>query len=334
MELFISFVLGAIILGVGQWVVRLISDWVQRRRRRLGRRLKIVVLVDNKRRSRRRQCFWPSVLGAASYDLRHRVKYRLISVADELRRGNNPATVLFSPDQTDIVIVNWDAVNGDPVYGSDRAHQFLDHYKPDMLDWLSQGGVMVVESQGASWSPSQAAYACFTSMFKDSFARLFSEMWTLGDSASVHPTQPNNPLVASLRPEDLRLKSGGLWARKPWFPHRLLRSDVQSLRFARRHQQLLYRGWFDSWSSDWNPVLAPVVRDPDTQDVSGKPTATDVDSLPAIAIYRAVRRPTEPGRPIPDTGYIVLTTMFLASSELYALISNFLTFTADARTDS
>jgi hypothetical protein len=324
MGLLISFVLGAIVLGAGQWLVVFVADWVQRRKRRLGRRLNIVVLVDRSRRSRRRQCFWRFVLRSSAHDFRHRFKFRLLSIADQLAKGRNPATLLFSPERTDIIIVNWDAINGDPVYGSDLAYRFMEHYSPDMCEWLTQGGVVIVESQGASWSSSDSAYSCFTRMFEGSRVRLRSEMWTLGDSAIVHEAQTENALVSGLEPDALKLAPGGLWARRSWFPRHLLRSDVQSLRFARRHQQLLYRGWFDEWSDDWKSILAP-----DVVDVAGPVQAGS--GRRAIALYRKVHRPKESGRPIPDTGYVVLTTMFLASAELYGLISNLLGLATQAR---
>ena len=327
MELLVSFVLGAMVLGAGQWLVVFASDWVQRRKRKLGRRLNIVVLVDRRRRSRRRQCFWRFALRSSSYDIRHRFRFQLLSIADQLAKGRNPATLLFSSERTDIIIVNWDAINGDPVYGSDLAYRFMDHYSPDMLEWLSQGGVIVVESQGASWSSSGNAYSCFTRMFDSSRVRLRSEMWTLGDAAVVHEAQVENPLVSRLRPDDLKLAPSGLWARRSWFPRHLLRSDVQSLRFARRHQQLLYRGWFDEWSDDWKPILAP---DDHEADAGGAGQAR-AGSERAIALYRKVHRSREPGLPIPDTGYVVLTTMFIASAELYGLISNLLGLATQAR---
>lgn len=321
--------LGAIVLGAGQWMVKLINDWVSRTKRRLGRRLRVVVVVDHKRSSRRRRCFWKYVLKSSNHDLRHRVKCKFLSIADELSRGQNPATTLFSLESTDIIVINWDAVNGDPVYGSDRAYHFMRHYGPDMLEWLSQGGLLFVESQGASWSSSSDSYACFTSMFQGSEVSLCSEMWTVGNAVSVDPSAPSNPLTTDLG--DLELTPGGLWARKPWFPSRLLRSDIQSLRFARRHQQLLYRGWFDEWTSDWSPILVPKIRE-------GPPGEPEKVNSPeqrsrAVALYRPVHRSKEPGRPTPDTGHVVLTTMFVASAELTGLISNFLALADDSRAE-
>lgn len=336
-ELFLSFVFGAVILGVGQWLVKAAADWMARRRRKIGRRLRICIVIDHRRPSRRRRCFWVNLLRSSTHDFRHRVEVKLVSIADELKRGRNPATVLFSPDRTDVIIVNWDAINGDPVYGSDRAFQFIEHYRPDMLEWLRQGGVVVVESQGASWSSIESVYSCFTSMFNGSRIQLCSERWTLGDAADIAPESAPGTLAADISPDDLKLHAGGLWARRPWFPRHLLRSDVQSLRFARRHQHLLYRGWFENWSEDWKAVLVPRPRRQDTgpqERQSADPTAKDrATERRAIALYRRVDRHNELGLPALDSGYVILTTMFIASSELNRLVSNLLTFATEARSD-
>jgi hypothetical protein len=241
--LLLSFLLGAALEALSRWIITTASHWRERRLKKLGRRLRVVVLVDGRRPSRRRTCFWKDVLARSDHDLRNRAKVKLLSISDELRKRRNPATNLFSPEKTDVIIINWDAMNGDPVYGSDRCYEFLEHYRPDMLEWLFQGGLLLVESQGASWSAAQGPYDCFVSMFPGSKVHLGSGMWTLGGRAILHPDSQASPLVEGLAESDLELKPGGLWARKVWFPRRLLRTDIQSLRFARRHQHHLHRGY-------------------------------------------------------------------------------------------
>jgi hypothetical protein len=323
MNLLISFVLGAVLLAVAQWIVLTVSKWSDRHKRRLGRKVRVVVLVDRMRASRRRRCFWRYVFRSPNQDLRQRVRLQLVSIADELERKRNPAIKLFSSEETDLIVVNWDAINGDPAYGSDRSYNFLYHYRPDMLAWLSQGGLLLVESQGASWSLTQDPYSCITSMFGGSSVHVSSDIWTLGDRASPYPNNSKDPLVSGLQDADLQLTPGGLWARKSWFPRKILRGDIQSIRFARRHQQHLYRGCFDAWSSDWRPVIMPRVMGQALDDTLDSSTATERPSQ-AIAVYRAVHEAKEDGKSASDNGFVVLTTMFIASSELFCLIENVL----------
>jgi hypothetical protein len=242
----------------------------------------------------------------------------LVSVAEELKAHRHPGRKLFSAD-TDVVVVNWDAVNGDPVYGSDRTQQFLAHYQPDMRNWLGRGGVLVVESQGASWTAAQEPYDIFTEMFPKSHVRLCSGMqFARGDRGAVHPDHVDAPLAADLTPDDLQLHRGGLWERRPWFPRRMVRGDLRSLKFIEKSQNHLYRGWFVEWSSDWTPVIRPL--DPESE------TAHDDGGDRALLLYRRVKPSGRPSDIDPDIGLVVLTTMFLASSEVRQLLSNLLTF--------
>ena len=264
-------------------------------------------------------------MSRSDYDLRNRAKVKLVSICDELHKQRNPATDLFSPEKTDAIVINWDAMNGDPVYGSDRCYDFLDHYRPDMLEWLCQGGLLLVESQGASWSGAQGPYDCFASLFPGSEVHLRSGMWTLGARASIHPNSEASPLATGLGESDLELSPGGLWARRAWFPRRLLRTDIQSLRFVRRHQHHLHRGWFDAWSADWKPILAPRIVQPSAGATSEISAVTEKpQDQRAIALCRAVSKSQQSGEPSPDSGFIVVTTMFIASSELLRFVSNFL----------
>lgn len=194
-----------------------------------------------------------------------------------------------------------------------------------MFEWLSRGGVLLVESQGASWATAQMPYDCFTNLFPNSHVHVCLEMWTLGNRASTHPDHTGRPPVADLSETDFELNPGGLWARKPWFPKRVLNTDVESLRFARRHQQHLYRGWFDEWTDDWIPIIVPRGDLSQSSDPAEQVAANAAGNCKrAIALIRPVHKSDGPAHLHPETGFIVLTTMFIASSELLHLISNVL----------
>jgi hypothetical protein len=322
MTTLVSFLLGAVILGLGQWLYVATRALMARRRRRLGRRLNVTVLVDRRNKTRRRACFWPDLLKSPKFDLRLRAKVQLFSIADELDRHRNPATRLFSTRRTDVIVVNWDNINGDPVYGSERSLEFLRHYRPDMLHWLYNGGLLLVESQGVSWGTVQDPYDCFTAMFDDSYVGTCSTRWTVGRSVTVHPKHGSNLLARDLGPDDLQLSRGGLWARRSWFPRKFNSDEIESLRYARRHQEHMFRGWFDNWSADWRPLFQPCVA-PQPAVSEDQPTPSP-DTDRAVALYRPVKRPTSKSESSPDTGAIILTTMFVASSELHHFVSNFL----------
>jgi hypothetical protein len=327
--LVVTFVLGAIVLALGQSLYRMGARWYERHKRKIDRQMQVTVIVDRNSKRRRRTCFWPEVLDSEKYDIRYRVNHIEYSIADTLDKKRNPAVQLFSPERSNIIVINWDAINGDPVYGSDRAYQFLERYRSDLREWLRQGGVLIVESQGVSWGASDDAYNMLCSMFSESRITLFSEMWAVGDAAAVHPRRLSNPLLIDLKDDDAQIAQGGLWARKQWFPKDFISSDAQSARFVRRHQQLLYRGWFTSWTADWNPILTP--KPPAATATADGRQAHDTR---AVALYRRVKPHHDPSEPAAEAGYVVLTTMFLASSELYTFISNCISLAEKARLES
>jgi len=57
-----------------------------------------------------------------------------------------------------VLIVNWDAANGDPEFGSHLALQWLEHRRPEILLWVRDGGILIIEGQAVLSVPSQRAY--------------------------------------------------------------------------------------------------------------------------------------------------------------------------------
>lgn len=119
---------------------------------------KVVIIYDRNDPKQRRTCFWEKIIDR--FD-QQEVSFRFLSISESFFK-QNPAAELFSRNRTDIIIINWDAINTDPVYGSDQAYIFFLHYVPDMDRWVKQGGVIIVESQSASSRLVQNAYDIFT----------------------------------------------------------------------------------------------------------------------------------------------------------------------------
>src|SRR5207244_10474836 len=141
---------GLLLIGaVFRYVRPPIRNWWWNRRTRSSRPLHVIVLVDRNRRSLRRRSFWNGIM--KTEPIRGTVRCRSLSVYDELRRNSNPGRILLDRGKTDAVVLNWDVINGDPVYGADRTQYFLDHYCIDLKAWLEQGGLLLMESQGAAW---------------------------------------------------------------------------------------------------------------------------------------------------------------------------------------
>jgi hypothetical protein len=58
----------------------------------------------------------------------------------------------------DVLIINWDAGNGDPEFGAHLVHRWLEHRRPEILLWIQTGKILIVESQTTFGVPSQSAY--------------------------------------------------------------------------------------------------------------------------------------------------------------------------------
>lgn len=118
--------------------------------------MNIKIIYDSENENKSRPCFWKLVKVDGNYNP------QFISIQDALASGNPLQLLdLFDKDNTDIIILNWDSINNDPIYGSDRAYQFFDHYKPDLKMWVENGGILILEAQTAAWKLVQNSYNIF-----------------------------------------------------------------------------------------------------------------------------------------------------------------------------
>lgn len=283
--------------AIARWGWPAVDDYLERIKRRIERLRKVVVIYDRHRHSKRRHCFWKDIRGTKEQEIRFRIHFRFVSIADELLKRRNPSCELFDRRQTDIIIVNWDTINGDPVYGSDRAQQFFEHHRPDMKAWMEDGGIIVVESQGASWGAIQRPYECFVKCFEGSQVTITEELLNIGEELLINDKYSNHPILRGFNKEDLVLRPGALCERKEWFPKGIARPTTAGYKEIFRHPRKGYRGWFEVYSSDWEPLILAK------------------ESKKPVFLCRAVIGERE-------VGACILTTMFIASSELTKLIRN------------
>ena len=60
---------------------------------------------------------------------------------------------------TDILIINWDAVNGDPDFGGDVALRWFEHQQIAVRKWLNAGGLLILDGQAVGGVPHDRFYA-------------------------------------------------------------------------------------------------------------------------------------------------------------------------------
>ncbi|WP_250476043.1 hypothetical protein [Caballeronia sp. GAFFF1] len=121
------------------------------------RTLRVGVLVDWKRSSR--TSAWQPVLERMAdrnlplYVTEYRVADLIVANPD----GSKP-TGLGAIASEDVLIVNWDAANGDPEFGAHLLMAWLRHRRPEILLWLRRGNVLIIESQATFGVPTRDAY--------------------------------------------------------------------------------------------------------------------------------------------------------------------------------
>lgn len=131
--------------------------------------------------------FWPAFVEELSARARLDIRLDVYPLADRsgprtsrprllatLRRGlrdrrarrrwprtctERPELLVRNLHDTQVLVLNWDVVNGDPDFGADWARDWVDTRRPEILEWVRhRGGILVCEGQAAYSVPVQAAY--------------------------------------------------------------------------------------------------------------------------------------------------------------------------------
>lgn len=207
-------------------------------------RLRVLVLGDRKDRARAN--YWPQMLERLRSDIQ--LEWRCRSVSDDLRGDLKwqSRTTLELLQDAEVLIVNWDSINGDPDFGAHITCDWCAHRRNNILGWVFDGGVLLIEGQANLGIPAQSAY--------DSILG-FSELSTCGAEDPLNPIkqelrvgksvklsrQAKNSRLFELLPRVLSVQGGA--NHDDMFPRGTAGRLVA--RFLRRGQwPLLYRGWF------------------------------------------------------------------------------------------
>jgi len=232
-------------------------------------------------------------------------EYTEVRLADAVAPLNQQAvpgggySFLQALDDLDVLVLNWDVVNGDPDFGADFTLAWFDHHRGEVLMWVRNGGLLIIEGQTVLSVPSQHAYD-----------RLLGhrEVVVCGAEDELDPPAQARRFgaecvvtAAAQRPARFgsslnRLQPLGERSHEEMFP---AAERVASF-LARENWKTLYRGWFRlsplrrRSRLNWCPVIVTTRR-------SGRRYPT------AIAARHG-------------EGAIVATTMFLASTRQHKLI--------------
>lgn len=255
---------------------------------------------------KRRTCFWKTISEKGGEELKgHNIDF--ISISDEINKyfQNDVAhldpflpEILFGAS-TDILIINWDSINGDPVYGSDKAYAFLNHYKIRMNLWIKEGGIVLLESQSGQHQLVEKAYKIFDTNI---------EVTTkINDGAG--PITPNkklqkieDPILCNI-PDNFQLKYKGTFE-DPWFPVQCTLPGIQACDPAVKRRKL-WQGWFEKIPNGWDPIF--------------------FNELSKPIMIRKYDSNTQ------NVGACVLSTMYIGSSDFPLLIKNIISLKNQAK---
>lgn len=114
--------------------------------------LRVVVVVDPEGRARGQ--FWKQEIDLynssdLARDGRSAELLGLVRLADDVllpHVGYDRFLINLLP-QADLLILNWDVLNGDPSFGGDVALCWLEHYQYVIRSWVYDGGILIIEGQ-------------------------------------------------------------------------------------------------------------------------------------------------------------------------------------------
>lgn len=120
--------------------------------------IKVGIIVDWERSSRK--CMWDAVLKDIAEDHYLDLKLTHYPMADLIVRkiSADGKEQIPAIQENQVLIVNWDAINGDPDFGAHLALRWFEHRQPELLLWVKKGNILIVESQAVLGVPCATSY--------------------------------------------------------------------------------------------------------------------------------------------------------------------------------
>lgn len=260
------------------------------------RPLRVGVVADWEHCSR--GVFWEELLQGIAEPATEVTMYRLPDRVAGAAVGEGDAGLFV--ESCDVLIVNWDAANGDPDFGASFTQRWFDARRPEVLRWVSSdGGFLVIEGQSVAHGPAQAAYDALLGRYEVRVSEPADDVdfssepsERMGGECELTPGARNSEAFRGLR----TLASRDETPHDVMFPCRVLSRDLAI------EWRYLYRGWFARQplrrtKFRWVPVVRTVGRRP---------------NHPTMLVARVGK------------GAIFSTTMFLANTRQTELVQKIL----------
>jgi hypothetical protein len=277
---------------------------------------KVVVVADWKRCTR--AVHWQDELTTLNPDVID--EFLVFPLADSLAPITPEATQSVAPitpvsllqalATRQVLVLNFDSINGDPGFGSDIALDWFRHRYPELLHWVAQGGILIVEGQTMLSVPTQASY---DALFGHRELRVSGpseklvpgvEWRKIGGDCKITSKARKYKLFEDIKPGSHTITCPRDLTLDYFFPGnaKLMLSSASALPSWR----LLYRGWFSKLpvfrrQFRWVPLIETAHR----------------------RFNQAVLKGARHGK-----GVMFVSTMFLAGTAQTKLIRDLLTWNA------
>ena len=215
--------------------------------------IRVCILIDSSNARQRRKCFWPQALqewqkpGA----LGSRLVWQEVALQEVVAQGKH-----LDLRQYDVVVVNWDLLNGDPVFLSDRSQLIARHYATDLRHFVRRGGLAIVECQAVMWSPCQPAYDCIITAAGLPGLRVVDSS-SVGFGFSVRPEKRllgHHPFLPEALGQLVRPVESEWSLRGDWFPESSV--SMRVLQEFEGTRNRMYSGAFArTRKREWLPLL-------------------------------------------------------------------------------
>jgi hypothetical protein len=182
---------------------------------------------------------WPSLLS----EIDPSFQITVYPIADLIV---DPADRLHQIHREQVLIVNWDAANGDPEFGSHLCQAWLRHRRPEIIQWVRRGGVLLIESQATLGTPSPDAYAAAVGVGELPASGLEDRgepLQGLRRSGTTCRKTKRFPTGGAFAGVDSRIEAAATYADVVAFPPTTTGLLIEVLEEL-RPKVILWRGWF------------------------------------------------------------------------------------------
>jgi hypothetical protein len=261
---------------------------------------RIVVIADPMAPDgdRLRHSYWGSVLGQHPYE-----EYGLGDLDD--------AATVLDLKGTRLLIVSWDAANGDAAY---RSNQTLNYFQGmgriRIEEVLQDGGIVLCECQTVDGVPVQAAYdAMFGVGEVQVLSDVLPEPERRGEAGLVVKEFADHPMMLGLPP---RINQGYRDLGERMFYAKYQGPEGETGPLGLHYKSTLWWGWFTWWRKGWIPLIYA--------ELPASYLRRQSDAKPAAILLAKVH----------GNGMLLASTMWIAGSQSKRLVDNVLRVSLDA----